>query len=288
MAPPPFSRYLVTSFSTAPQGPLDPGAALCQIPAPAAPMTTTLTLTPPAVAAPRHPTTGARNPGRDLPGVSVRIAIHGDPLAPPAVREVSGDAGSVVETVFTDVAGRSALPALALREIVENLVHAQFAGATVTVLDDGREVRVSDSGPGIPDLELALSPGFSTADDAARRVVRGVGSGLPLAATLLEAAGGALDIRPNLRGGLVVTLRAPVPPVAAPPGGLDDIARRLLVLLLEIGPVDARTLAAEIGMPLPECGRELVLLEHRGLVSRAPDGGRSLTDGGSALVATLF
>ena len=251
-------------------------------------MTTTLTLTPPAVAPPRPPLAGARAPSRDLPRVSVRIAVHGDALAPPWVREVSGDAGSVVETVFTEVAGRSALPTLALREIVENLVHAQFAGATVAVLDGGREVRVSDAGPGIPDLERALSPGFSTADDNARRIIRGVGSGLPLAAALLTAIDGTLDIRANLRGGLMVTLRGPVAPVPVAPTGLEDIARRLLVLLLEIGPVDARALATEIDMALPECGRELVLLEHRGLVSRAPDGARSLTDAGSALVATLF
>ena len=250
-------------------------------------MTTTLALTPPAALS-RPASANGRSSGRDLPRATVRIAVHGDNLAPPAIREISGDPAAVIEEVFTEVAGRSALPVLALREIVENLVHAQFAGATVSVLDAGREVRVSDAGPGIADLDLALAPGFSTADDAARRVIRGVGSGLPLAAALLCEADGELDIRPNLRGGLVVSLRAPVAAVSPAPGILADTARRLLVLLLEVGPVDANTLAAEIDMPLPDCGRELVLLEHGGLVSRDSDGRRSLTAAGSSLVATLF
>jgi DNA-binding IclR family transcriptional regulator len=52
--------------------------------------------------------------------------------------------------------------------------------------------------------------------------------------------------------------------------------------------VGAQELACELGLPLPDCGRALVLLEHRGLVSRAPDGARALTETGSRLVATLF
>lgn len=218
----------------------------------------------------------------------MRVAVHAGALTPPAVHEVAGDASDVIERVFADVAGHTSLPVLAVREIVENLVHAKFAGATVSVLDDGRELRVADCGPGIADLDLALSPGFSTADTDARRVIRGVGSGLPLAAALLEDSGGLLDIRANLRGGLVVTLRAPVAPVAPAADFLSDIARRLLVLLLEMGPVHTHRLALEMDMPLADCGRELVLMEHRGFVSRAPDGTRSLADAGTSLVATLF
>jgi hypothetical protein len=251
-------------------------------------MTTTLTLSPAPVALARHASPDPRAQGRDTHPVAVRVAVHDDPLEPPLVDEVSGEPAMVVEGVFTCVAGRSALPPLALREIVENLVHAQFAGATVTVLDGGREVRVSDSGPGILDVDLALAPGFTTADESAREVIRGVGSGLPLAASVLAASGGTLDIRPNLRGGAVVTLRAAVQPVPPSPATLGDAPRRLLALLLELAPVGAQELARELGLPLPECGRALVLLEHRGLVSRAPDGMRALTETGSRLVATLF
>jgi Histidine kinase-, DNA gyrase B-, and HSP90-like ATPase len=252
-------------------------------------MTTTLSLTPPAVAPSRHPSVSPRDVGRGTVRAAVRIAVHGDPMVPPAVHEVSGDDARVVEDAFTDVAGLSALPVLAIREIVENLVHAKFAGATISILDGGREVRVSDAGPGIPDVARALTPGFSTADHDARRVIRGVGSGLPLAAALLDDIGGVLDIGPNLMGGLVVTMRAPVDATPPPPAsGLSDVARRLLVLLLEIGPAAAHTLSDEIDTPLPDCGRELVLLEHRGYVSRTQDGRRCLTDAGSSLVATLF
>lgn len=250
-------------------------------------MTTALTLTPHSAPPPRPPRAGGRAP-ESTRTAAVRIAVHGDDLTPPTVHEVSGDPATVVEGVFADLATRTSLPVLALREIVENLVHARFAGATVTVLDSGREVRVSDCGPGIADLDMALSAGFSTADDDARQVIRGVGSGLPLAASLLQAANGELQMQPNLRGGLVVSLRAPVEPVPVGASALGDIPRRLLVLLLEMGPVDVFTLAAEIDLPLSDCGRELVLLEHRGLVARGPDGRCSLADAGTSLVATLF
>jgi len=218
----------------------------------------------------------------------VRIAIHTDALEPPLVDDVRhSDPATLVEEVFVRTTACTALPALVVREIVENLVHARFAGATVTVLDGGQTVRVSDSGPGIADLSLAFAPGYSTAGDEERRVIRGVGSGLPLAADLMAAHGGRIDVSPNLRGGTVVTMSAPVA-VRAARTSLAETARRLLALLTETGPSDALALAAELETPLAECGRELVVLEHRGLVARDASGTRSLTPSGSKLVATLF
>jgi hypothetical protein len=103
----------------------------------------------------------------------------------------------------------------------------------------------------------------------------------------MAAHGGRIDVSPNLRGGTVVTMSAPVA-VRAARTSLAETARRLLALLTETGPSDALALAAELETPLAECGRELVVLEHRGLVARDASGTRSLTPSGSKLVATLF
>lgn len=227
---------------------------------------------------------------RTEPGPQARLAVYEAVLEPPRVEELADtDPAALVESLFARTAAAAVVPPLALREVIENLVHARFADALVSVLDGGRTVRVSDSGPGIADKRRAMQPGFTTADADARRVVRGVGSGLPLAAGVLGAEGGTLDLSDNLAGGTVVTLavaeggegatHAPAP---------SDLQRRLLALLLEVAPAGPALLADELGLPLSICGRELVLLEHRGLVTRDAEGARSLTEAGAALLATLF
>ena len=50
---------------------------------------------------------------------------------------------------------------------------------TVSVEDDRIVVNATDSGPGIPDVEQAMGPGFSTAPDWIRELGFGAGMGLP-------------------------------------------------------------------------------------------------------------
>lgn len=198
------------------------------------------------------------------------------------------DAAVLIERLYEAAARRSRPPVLALREVIENLVHAEFRDALVSVLDHGRVVRVSDSGPGIADPVRALEPGYTTAGPRERQVVRGAGCGLPLAAEVLDAQGGELQLSDNLGGGTVVTITVPadVPDDVEAP--MPDDARVLMALLLEVGPSRPERLARELGWPVGRCGRELVLLESRGLVGRADDGTRALTTAGSTLLATLF
>ena len=47
------------------------------------------------------------------------------------------------------------------------------------IYDDLIHIRFSDSGPGIADIEQAMVPGFSTADDLVREFGFGAGLGLP-------------------------------------------------------------------------------------------------------------
>jgi hypothetical protein len=221
--------------------------------------------------------------------LSARVAVYAGPTDPPVLEEITeSDAALLVERLYEAAARAARPPVIALREIIENLVHAGFRDALVSILDQGRVVRVSDSGPGIADPERAMEPGFTTAGPAEREVVRGAGCGLPLAAGVLHAEGGELLLTENIGGGTVVTLSVPAPDRAPEDPQVGDDARVLMALLLEVGPSRPETLAAELGWGIGRCGRELVLLEARGLVGRSAEGERSLTTAGSTLLATLF
>lgn len=242
-------------------------------------MPSTLTLTTPISA--------ARSATGDVLGV--RLAFWSGAAEPPQVDHLGGDDPVVlIEEVCDAVCERLTLPAPAIREVVENLVHAGFRDAVVSVGDGGNTVRVSDHGPGIDDPVRALQPGFSGARAEARAIVRGVGGGLPLAHALMTAAGGRLELADNLGGGAVVTLVIAAPEAPAPEPVCSQTARVILALLLEVGSADTGRLAHELDCARAECGRELALLHHRGLVSREPRGAHRLTEAGAALVATLF
>ncbi len=242
-------------------------------------MSTTLT--------PATPITSARRAAAPRP--AIRVAVWTGPSEPPLVEGLEDDDPVVlIEAACEAVYDRSPLPAPAVREIVENLAHAGFRDAVVSVLDGGATVRVADHGPGIEDPLRALQPGVSAARTEVRGVVRGVGGGLPLAQALMEAAGGTLEIAPNLGGGVVVTLAVPGHEAPSPEPVCSEAAREILALLLEVGAADAARLADELGRPRAECGRELALLGHRGLVAREAGGARRLTEAGASLVATLF
>lgn len=215
-----------------------------------------------------------------------------EPSEPPAVSEIADDdPGVLIERIFEAVARWTRLPIIAIREVIENLVHADFRDALVSVLSGGHMIRVSDSGPGIRDPVRAIQPGFTTASAHERTIIRGVGSGLPLALSVMDAEGGTIEFAENLGGGTVITLATPGTVIdddseASIMPGADD--RLIMALLLEIGPSTPERLAAELSWTIGRCGRELVVLESRCLVSRDLDGRRSLTPAGSRLLSTLF
>ncbi len=57
--------------------------------------------------------------------------------------------------------------------------HSQGGVMHSAVFDDLIHVRFEDEGPGIGDIEQAMVPGFSTADDLVRELGFGAGLGLP-------------------------------------------------------------------------------------------------------------
>lgn len=217
-----------------------------------------------------------------------RLAVWADPAGPPLVWDFDDSPSPLLEALFLRTAEHCHVPALALRELIENLVHADFRGAIVSVLDGGSTLRVSDQGPGIDDVSSARQAGYSTASDADRTLIRGVGAGLPTVAALADDAGGRLELTPNLGGGLTATLSLPPGDEPGTVATVTDATRGLLALILELEAADAAQLAREAGQPLGHVARELVELEHRGLVARTTDGQRILTESGRDTVTGLF
>lgn len=230
----------------------------------------------------------------------VRIAIYGEAGGEPEVREVTPDGRArrkdflrqVAQEVEREVRGAGGpIPAAAIREVVENLIHAGCAGATISILDRGRRVIVADQGEGIGDVQRALAPGYSGASEEARRHIRGVGAGLPIAAAAAAEAGVALRIDANIGGGTVVTLDATGrgSEARATEGmELTEREKRALVLLHELGAAGPSHVARELQVALSTAHRTLTALERRGLVARDSKGKRRLTEAGIAELGLIF
>ena len=62
---------------------------------------------------------------------------------------------------------------------INMVIHAQGGKATVEVYDDHIVIVLADRGPGIPDIDLAMQAGYSTAPDNIRSLGFGAGMGLP-------------------------------------------------------------------------------------------------------------
>lgn len=142
----------------------------------------------------------------------VRIAVYDSLSTVPRIVDIRGrDCAELLNEIASktysfshEKGGR--LPYVAIKEIVENLLHADFQDAVISILPDGNTIRVSDQGPGIIEKEKAFLPGFTTATTEMRKIIRGVGSGLPIVRDSMRAIGGFVSIEDNLQRGCVVTL----------------------------------------------------------------------------------
>ena len=178
-----------------------------------------------------------------------RVAVYEAAGSAPRVEEVSSqDVGEYIEALASRVYELARerggdIPYTVIREVSENLIHADFTEPVVSILDDGATVRFADQGPGISDKAHAVLPGFTTAKTCMKRHIRGVGSGLPIVKDYLSVSGGDLMIEDNLGCGAVVTVRSgsvcrPAPaspstlgvtsPDPAPKTGADDASPPLV------------------------------------------------------------
>ena len=62
---------------------------------------------------------------------------------------------------------------------INMVIHADGGSADVIVYEDKIEIILADKGPGIPDIDLAMQEGYSTATENVRSLGFGAGMGLP-------------------------------------------------------------------------------------------------------------
>ncbi len=198
------------------------------------------------------------------------------------------------------------VPEEALRELVENLVHANFRGVVISVLEEGNLVSISDKGPGIEHKEQAFEFGFSGATPEATRNIRGVGAGLGIARAAAEKVGGKVTVEDNIGGGNVATVSMgetdeaegngkpsihPVPqrkyPDAVPKMNISGRQEKVLITVLECGEVGPSTVAEKLEISVSTAYRDLSILEEHGLVAGHESGKRVITPLGRDLVEAI-
>lgn len=241
-------------------------------------------------------------------GSRARIAVYDGPAAAPQVVEVCSEdpseyIGSLSSRIYELASERGgSIPYTVIRELTENLIHANFAEPVISVLDGGRVLRFADQGPGIADKDRAVLPGFTTASGEAKRYIRGVGSGLPIVKDFLAVSGGSLTIEDNLGCGAVVTIAAsttecssPVSPQieghcsteavlplsfdTRPVIRLTTRQKQVLALVMESGSAGPSIVSRELGVGLSTAYRDLASLEELGLIESV-GGKRTLTENG--------
>ena len=238
----------------------------------------------------------------DVPsgGGAPRIAIYDALTSPPRVvvveeKDLPALIASLAEKTYSHCREQGGqIPYTVLQELIENLLHAYFKDVVITILDNGQTIRISDHGPGVDDKERAFLPGFTTATALQRDLIRGVGSGLPVARESLQFLRGVLTVEDNLGGGAVFTIRMPAhapeqAPLAAPAEvKLSTRQTKVLVLLMELGAAGPTGVAKELGVAPATAFRELVILQEMGLIHAVGDGKRALAEEGLHLLESIL
>ena len=245
--------------------------------------------------------------------IGAKVAVYPD-TGEPEVSEVSAASPAAAAGKFSKLVMEKVreaggqVPGEAVRELVDNLVHAGYKSVVISVFDGGNVVRISDKGPGIGDKVRAFERGFSGASSEALREIRGVGAGLGIARTVAERAGGTVTIEDNIGGGTVATISInketrhevggeetrvrPVQsprryPDAVPKMNISERQQKALITVLESGEVGPSTVAEKLEISVSTAYRDLSVLEEHGLVAGAESGKRQITPLGRDVVEAI-
>ena len=90
---------------------------------------------------------------------------------------------------------------------INMVIHADGGQAEVEIDPSQILIRMTDTGPGIPDVEQAMQEGFSTAGQTARELGFGAGMGLPN----IKRYSDEMDIQTQVGKGTTVTVRIRIP-----------------------------------------------------------------------------
>lgn len=226
---------------------------------------------------------------------SARVAVYDSPHVTPRVVDIKARSAKefidkLSERVYTLAREQGGhIPYAVIREVVENLAHARFRDVIVSISERGNCITISDRGPGIRDKEKAFRPGYSTATEEMRSIIRGVGSGLSLVRESMRHLGGGLELDDNLERGLVVKLWLPQEGAEEEEAmALTDRQKQVLLLLAEQGPAGPSAVAKELGLSLATAYRDLARLEELGLAEKGEGGRRAVTKKGLTVVDRLY
>ena len=244
-------------------------------------------------------------------GIGIKVAVY-PKSGEPEVSEISAATPHAASAKFSRLvmekirASGGRVPEEAVRELVENLIHAEFRGVVISILEDGNVVRISDKGPGIEHKQRAFEFGFSGATPEAAREIRGVGAGLGIARASAEKAGGTVTVEDNIGGGTVATVSMgetvqaaggghpstqTMPqrkyPDAVPKMNISERQQKVLITVLECGEVGPSTVAERLEISVSTAYRDLSVLEEHGLVAGDESGKRVITPLGQDLVEAI-
>lgn len=253
--------------------------------------------------------------GLDPDGITVRIATYqanGEPEVAEVSASSSRSAASKISAFMVSSVEQQggSVPLRAVSEVVENLIHADYLGVVISVMDGGETIRISDRGPGIKSKSQALEFGFSGASREAITEIRGIGAGLGIALAEMKRVGGTLSIEDNLGGGTVITLSASGEPVSGetpdPGGGKAEVVarkrhlggvpeidiserqERTLITVLECGEVGPSTIAEVVDVSVSTSYRDLSVLEDHGLATSTESGKRVISPLGRDYAAAII
>ncbi len=248
--------------------------------------------------------------------IPVKIALYDNMRSIPRIEDSSydniadfiNDISQKTYSLSHEMGGK--IPYTIIREVVENLIHADFREVIVSIMAEGNHIMVSDQGPGIDNKEKALLPGFTSATSSMKKYIRGVGSGLPIVSETITFSGGSIDISDNIKSGTVISLKidkgaeskekeSAAGPVSGGPDLekiearlsedafeklndqiLSERQKKILFLVLELEEVGPSTIAEELGFSLSTAYRELTFLEKNKLLSSETSGKRKLSKKG--------
>lgn len=222
-----------------------------------------------------------------------QIAIYDNLVSPPRVINLADEG---ILQLIDNLSAKTynlakekggAIPFTAIKEVVENLIHAYFKQAVISILDDGNTIRISDQGPGIKNKDSAMRPGFTTATKKMKEHIKGVGSGLPIANEVISFSGGKMTVEDNISGGTVITLSTKINPLKQKNPSPEKTSIKLekrqvqvLSLVTEVGAIGPSVVSSELKISLSTAHRELSCLEDMGLVESDSQGKRSITTNG--------
>ncbi len=93
--------------------------------------------------------------------------------------EVSSEIKVMLRDLCIDAANTRRTVIIAYEGEMNVVMYARRGTLTLTLTDDDISLEIDDEGPGIPDINLALQEGYSTASDEMRELGFGFGMGLP-------------------------------------------------------------------------------------------------------------